>query len=127
MKTKAIQLTIVMMMLAATMFAQNSNNSEVLTSMTLKGTDKVEIRLMIPDDEVVVLNVYDDTHKKLFTKRIKNKNSLLISHNIASFPGGVYTYEVKNGKNVVSSTQIVKALGKDLTYKPVEGIANAAK
>lgn len=127
MKTKAIQLTIVMMMFAATMFAQKTSKNEVWTSMTLKGTDKVEIRMMIPDDEVVVLNVYDDTQKKVFAKRIKNKNNLLISHNIASFPSGVYTYEVKNGKNVVSSTQIVKASGKDLNYKPVESIAEAAK
>ena len=127
MKTKTIQLTVVMMMFAATMFAQKSSNSEVWTSMVLKGTDKVEISMLIPDDEVVVLNVYDDTHKKVFTKRIKNKNNLLISHNIASFPSGVYTYEVKNGKNIISSIQIVKATGKDLAYKPVEGIAEAGK
>ena len=106
------------MMFAATMFAQNSSSNEVRTSMTLKGTDKVEIRMMIPDDEVVVLNVYSNTDKKVFTKRIKNKSNLLISHNIAPFPAGTYTYEIKNGKKIVSSTQIVKALGKDLVYKP---------
>ncbi len=127
MKTKAIQLTIVLMMFAATMFAQKVSKNEVWTSMTLKGTDKVELRMVIPDDEVVTLNVYNNYHQKVFTKRIKNKSNLLISYNIAPFPAGTYTYEIKNGKNIVSSTQIVKASGQALIYKPVEGIAEVAK
>jgi hypothetical protein len=128
MKTRAIQLTVVMMMLTATMFAQSKKENKVWTSMTLKGTDKVEIRMLIPDDEVVVLNVYDETRKNVFTKRIKNENSLLLSHHISSFPNGAYTYEIKNGKKeVVSSTEIIKASGQDLVYKPLEGIAEADK
>lgn len=124
MKTKAIQLTVIMMMIAATAFAQKAND-KIWTSMSLKGTDKVEIRMMIPDDETVVLNVFDQTHRKVFSKRIKEDGGVLISHKINEFPSGVYTYEIKNGKEVVSSTDIVKESGKELYYKPVEGYAEA--
>lgn len=125
MKTRAIQLTVVLMMIAATAFSQQAGKKDIWTSMSLKGNDKVEIRMLMPDDEVVVMNVYDDTHRKVYSKRIKDENSLLISHRIAEFPDGIYTYEIKNGKEVVSSVDIVKASGKDLYYKPVEGIAEA--
>lgn len=122
MKTRAIQLTVVLMLIAATAFAQKSNN--VQTSVILKGNDKVEIRMMNSGDDVAVLNVFDGTHKKVYTGRYRN-NNLLITHHIAEFPNGVYTYEIKCGKDVVSSTDIVKASGKELYYKPMEGYAEA--
>jgi len=127
MKTKAIQLTVVMMMLTATLFAQKANDKNVWTSMTLKGADKVEIRMVIPDKEVVVLNVFDNMGQKVFTTHFKNKKNLLVSHDISSFPSGVYTYEITNRKQVVSSTQIVKVCGHDLVYKPLDGIAATTK
>lgn len=127
MKTKAIQLTVVMMMLTATLFAQKANDKNVWTSMTLNGKDKVEIRMLIPDGEVATLNVFDESGKKVYTARFKDKKNLLVTHDISSFPCGVYKYEVKSRKSVVSSTQILKSSGQDLAYKPVEGIAEAGK
>ncbi|MCF8365076.1 MAG: hypothetical protein K9H16_04805 [Bacteroidales bacterium] len=127
MKTKAIQLTVVIMMLTATLFAQNENKSDVFTSMTLNGKNKVEIRMMIPDGEVLVLNVFNESGQKVYTARFKDKKNLLVTHNIDPFPCGAYKYEIKNGKEVVSSTQIIKSSGHDLAYKPVEDIAESGK
>lgn len=125
MKTKAIQLTIVLMMISATIFAQNTTKSDVQTSMILRGEDKVELRLIKPATEQVVLNVYDEGRTKVYSRFFDKETNLLISHYITEFPNGVYTYEVKNGKELVSATQIVKSSGKDLVYKPIEGIAEA--
>jgi len=124
MKTMAMQLTVVMMMLAATLFAQKSNNQDVFTSMTLKGSDKVELRMIKPAGETVVITVYDETMHRVFSKRFKKENSLLLSHNISEFPAGVYTYEVRSGNEVIRSTEIVKTTGSDLTYKPLETFAD---
>jgi hypothetical protein len=124
MKTKAIQLTVALMMIATYAFSQKAND-KVWTSMSLKGTDKVEIRMLIPDNEVLVLNVYNQKDRKVYSKKIKNKNSLLFTHQIAEFPNGTYTYEILNNDEVVSSTAIVKSANTDLYYKPVEEFAEA--
>jgi hypothetical protein len=123
MKTMAMTLTVAMMMLAATLTAQTKNNQDVFTAITLKGTDKVELRMIKPADETVVISVYDETMQRVFSKRFKKENSLLLSHDISEFPAGTYTYEVKAGKEVVRSTEIVKATGCNLTYKPMETFA----
>ncbi len=123
MKTMAMTLTVVLMMLAATLTAQKAINQEVFTAMTLKGTDKVELRMIKPAGETVVISVYDETMQKVFTRRFKKENSLLLSHNISDFPEGIYTYEVSANNEVIRSTEIVKASGSDLTYKPIETFA----
>jgi hypothetical protein len=123
MKTMTMTLTVVMMMLAATLTAQTQNNQDVFTAITLKGSDKVELRMVKPAGETVVLAVYDETMQKVFTKRFKKENNLLLSHDISEFPAGVYTYEVRSGNEVIRSTEIVKASGCDLTYKPIETFA----
>lgn len=125
MKTIAIQLTVVLMMIASSAFSQKTDKSKVTASLSLEGQDKVEIRMMIPDDEIAVLKVFDETHKNVFTKRISKQKNLLLSHLITEFPTGVYTYEISNGKELVSSTEIVKSSGKDLYFKPMEGYAEA--
>lgn len=127
MKTRAIQLTIIMMMISVISLAQNINKNEIWTNMMLKGKDKVEIRIVKPADEVVVLNVYADNYKKVFSKRISKENNLLISHDISIFPNGEYTYELKNKKQIISSTQIIKSAKNDLAYKPMEGLAEVKK
>ncbi len=124
MKTKAIQLTVALMMITSYAFSQNTAD-KVWTSLSLKGANKVEIRMLIPEDEVLVLNVYNQNDMKVYSKRIKDKNNLLFSHQIAEFPNGIYTYEVKHDDEIVLSTAIVKSTGKDLCYKPVEAIAEA--
>lgn len=125
MKTIAIQLTVVMMMIATSAFSQNSNDSKVTASISLEGQDRVEVRMMIPDDEIAVLKVFDETRKNVYTKRISKTKNLLLSHMITAFPSGIYTYEIRNGKEVVSSADIVKSPGEDLRYKTVEGYAEA--
>jgi hypothetical protein len=125
MKTAAIQLTVILMMIATASFAQQKSDSDVYAAVNLKGTDKVEIRMMMPDDETAVLKVYDETRKNLLTKRISNKNNLLISHIITDFPSGTYTYEVKSGQDLITSTCIVKKSGQNLFYKPSEEFAEA--
>jgi hypothetical protein len=116
-----------MMMISVMGLAQNINKDEVWTNMMLKGQDKVEIRIMKPADEVVVLNVYADNYKKVFTKRIAKENNLLISHDISTLPNGEYTYELKNKKQIVSSTQIIKSAKNDLVYKPMDNLAEMNK
>jgi threonine dehydrogenase-like Zn-dependent dehydrogenase len=123
MKTMAMTLTVVMMMFAVTLTAQKANDQDVFTAMTLKGTDKVELRMIKPAGETVVITVYDKTNQRVFSKRFKKENSLLLSHDISEFPAGVYTYEIRSGNEVIRSTEIVKASGCDLTYKPMETFA----
>ena len=125
MKTTTIQLTVILMMIATAAFAQQKHESEVFAAVSLDGCDKVEIRMMMPEDETAILKVYDETRKNLLTKRISNKSNLLISHIITDFPSGTYTYEVKSGNEVIASTDIVKKSGKDLFYKPNEEFAEA--
>jgi hypothetical protein len=81
--------------------------------------------MMIPDEEVLELIVYNQNDRKVYSKKIKHKNNLLFTHQIEEFPNGVYTYEIVNGDEIVTSTSIVKAAGKDMYYKPVEGYAEA--
>ncbi len=127
MKTKALQVTMVMMMLATALFAQKTTKDEVFTSMILKGTDKVEIRLMIPDKDAVMLYVYDENDSRIFSKRIKNVKDVLVKHDINDFPDGVYTYKIVKDKKVIASTPIVKAQGKELAYKPIENLSTAKR
>ena len=127
MKTKALQVTMVMMMLATALFAQKTTKDEVFTSMILKGTDKVEIRLMIPDKDAVMLYVYDENDSRIFSKRIKNVKDVLVKHDISEFPDGVYTYEIVKDKKVMALTPIVKAQGKALAYKPIENLPTAKR
>lgn len=124
MKTKAIQLTVVLMMIANYAFSQKPAD-KVWTSMSLKGADKVEIRMLIPDDEVLTINVYNQKNSKVYSKTIKHKNNLLLTHQIAEFPNGVYTYEITNDNEIISSTKVVKSAKQDLYYKPVAEYAEA--
>ncbi len=123
MKSTAIHLTVIFMMIATVVFSQQKSNSVVFAAVSLEGKDKVEIRMMMPDDETAVIKVFDETRKNLLTKRISNKNNLLVSHIITDFPSGTYTYEVKSGKELITSAEIVKQSGKDLFYRPSEAFA----
>lgn len=124
MKTMAMTLTVAMMMFAATLTAQQANDQEIFTAMTLKGTDKVELRMIKPAGETVVVRVYDETNQRIFSKRFRKENSLLLSHDISEFPAGVYTYEVSSGNEVIRSTEILKSTGCNLVYKPIATFAN---
>ena len=125
MKTKAIQLTIALMMLTVFTYAQKAKTNSVWVSIMLKGKEKVEIRIVKPAGEVVILNVYDETNKKVLFRRIAKESNLLISHYISPFPYGEYTYEVKSKKQIILSTQIIKSSKNDLVYKPLEWIDKA--
>jgi hypothetical protein len=127
MKTRALQVTMVMMLLATALFAQKTTKDEVFTSMILKGTNKVEIRMMIPDKDAVMLYVYDENDSRIFSKRIKNVKDVLVKHDISVFPDGVYTYEIVKDKKVITSTPIVKAHDKALVYKPIENLSTAKR
>lgn len=131
MKTKAIQMTAILMMLTASVFAQVSSEKpeegKVWTSMTLDGQDKVELRMIKPADARVTLSVYDETHRCVFKKRITDKDNLLLSHDISNFPNGVYTYEVNRGKELVMETRIRKSSGRPLEYMPENSMAEAKK
>jgi len=130
MKARAIQLTAALMIITLSTFAtgktSKSNDGNVWTAMTLVGKNYVEIRMTKPADVVVTLNVYNETHQKVYSKRIRKETDLILSHNIANFPNGVYTYQIKEGKNVVSEKSIVKSSGEMLQYLPDENLADAA-
>lgn len=127
MKT-TMKLAAVVMMVMVTMSAYSQiNKGKVVTSMTLKGENKVWVRITKPAETVLTMNVYDKYRTKVYSTRITKQSELLITHNIAEFPAGVYTYEIKEGKNVVSETSIVKSTGKALEYAPVESLATSEK
>ena len=128
MKTKAIQLTAILMILTASVFAQSAEEeNKVWTSMTLSGQNTVELRLIKPAGATVTLSVYDETHKRVYNQRIRKESNLLVTHNISTFPSGVYTYEVSDGRDVVMETSIVKSPGENLEYLPVNSMAEAKK
>ena len=133
MKTRAIQITAILMIL--TFGAITNGNAEndkavktkVWTTFTLKGQNQVDIRLVKPAGLVVSINVYDNTRQKVFTKKIRKSDNILLTHDISEFPAGVYTYEIKDGKELVKSCKIVKSTGNDLKYFPVGNVAKAKK
>ncbi len=133
MKARAIQFTAILMILTLgltlTGNAQNNNpeKSKVFTAFTLEGNDQVKIRLIKPAGQSVTINVFDETHRKVFTRKIKKSNNLLMTHDISEFPAGVYIYEIIMGKELVKSCKIKKSSGSDLIYLPVENLAEAAK
>ena len=133
MKTTAIKFTAILMILAlgftfnGNAQSKSSEKSEVFTAFTLKGNDLVNIRLIKPADQAVTINVFDDTHKKVFTKKIIKSDNLLLTHDISEFPSGVFTYEVKEGREVVKSCKVVKSSGDVLKYFAEESMAEAKK
>ena len=133
MKAKAIQITVILMILtfgAITSVNSQNNNVEktkVWTSFTLKGDNQVNLRLIKPAGLVVTINVYDNTRQKVFTKKIRKSDNILLTHDISEFPAGVYTYEIIEGKELVKSCKIVKSTGSDLEYFPMGNVAEARK
>lgn len=132
MKTTAMKLTAVIMMVMVAMSAysqinSSGNNGKIVTSMMLKGENKVQVRITKPAETVLTMNVYDETRTKVYSMNIKKESEVLVSHNIAEFPAGVYTYQIKQGKNVISETSIVKTTGKALEYAPVENLLSTGK
>ncbi len=133
MKTTAIKLTAILMLLAIGISfngnaqSNNSEQSEIFTAFTLKGDNLVNIRLIKPADQSVTINVFDDTHKKVFTKKISKKDNLLMTHDITDFPSGTYTYEVKEGKDVIKCCKVVKSSGSALKYCTEESMAEVKK
>jgi len=133
MKTTAIKFTAILMLLTLVFsfnsFAQkqNSEESKVFTAFTLKGDNLVNIRLIKPADQAVTINVFDDTRKRVFTKKISKKDNLLLTHDITEFPSGTYTYEIKQGRDVIKSCSVVKASGTALKYGAEESMAEAKK
>ena len=126
------KLAAVMMMVMVTISAYSqmnigSSKGNVFTSMMLKGENKVEVRITKPAEAVLTLNVYDQERTKVYSMNIKKENDFLLTHKIDEFPAGVYTYEIKNGKDVVMKTSIVKSTGKALEYAPVENLASSHK
>lgn len=128
MKTTAMKLTAIVMMVMVTISAYSQiNNGKVVTSMTLKGENKVYVRITKPAETVLTMNVYDKYRTKVYSTRITKESELLVTHNINEFPAGVYTYEIKEGKNVISETSIIKSTGKALEYAPVGSLASSEK
>ncbi len=131
MKAKAITITAILMLITVSVFSQVNNegstDNKVWTSMTLSGQNRVELRLIKPADVNVMLSVYNDTHERVFSKRITGESNLLIAHDISNFPSGVYTYEVTRGKEKLMETKIKKSTGKTLEYMPETSMAEAGK
>lgn len=131
MKAKAIQITAILMILTFGVITNgNAENdktekTKVWTTFTLKGANQVDIRLIKPAGLVVTISVYDNTRQKVFTKKIRKSDNILLTHDISDFPAGIYTYEIKNGKQLIKSCKIVKSTGNNLEYFPVGKDAKA--
>jgi len=133
MKTRAIQITAILIILSFGLVlngsAQTNNpeKSEIFTAFTLKGDNHVNIRLIKPADQSITINVFDNTHKKVFSKKINKSDNLLLTHDISEFPTGTYTYEIKEGREVIKSCKVVKSSGQQLKYCAEESMAEATK
>ncbi|NCA84946.1 MAG: hypothetical protein EOM83_05140 [Clostridia bacterium] len=127
MKTLATTLTMMLIIAATGLSAQNTNADKIFTALTLNGQDVVELRLMKPAGAVVTFVVTDESGAVVYSKRIKKEDNLLISHQVGTLDDGVYTYCVKSADETLRSTDVVKAAGKPLIYKPVENIAEASE
>jgi len=133
MKATTIKFTAILIVLAIGISfngnaqSNNSEKSKTFTAFTLKGDNLVKIRLVKPANQAVTINVFDDTHKKIFSKKFIKSDNLLMTHDISEFPSGTYTYEIKEGREVIKSCKVVKASGNILKYCNEESMAEAKK
>jgi hypothetical protein len=127
MKTLATTLTMMLIIAATGLSAQNTNAGEIFSAITLNGQDVVELRLMKPSGAVVTFVVTDESGAIVYSKRIKKEDNLLISHKVSTLDDGVYTYCVKSADETLRTTEVIKAAGKPLIYKPVENFAEASE
>jgi hypothetical protein len=133
MKAIAIKFTAILIVLTLGIITtgkaqtNNAEQSKVFTAFTLKGDNLVNVRTIKPANQAVTINVFDETHKKVLTKKISKSDNLLLTHDITEFPSGTYTYEIKEGRDILNSCKVVKALGNQLKYCTEESMAEANK
>ena len=116
MKTIAIKLTAVLMILTISVFAagnfggtkstndKNSTRADVYPV----AKDMVEIRVVKSAEDVVNLDVYNEAGSKVYETTIKNGMNISISHDINEFPLGVYIYNISEGEKLIHTSTILK-------------------
>jgi hypothetical protein len=133
MKTKAIKLTAVLMILTVSVFAAgnfggtksaNDKNS-IRANVYPVSREMVEIRVAKPAEDVVNLEVYNEAGSKVYETIIKNGMNIRVSHDIKEFPAGLYTYKISEDGKLIHSSMILKTRETILKCSPENDHATA--
>jgi len=131
MKTKAIKLTAVLMLISFTVFAAgnfggtksaNDKNS-ARANVYPVSKEMVEIRVAKPAEAILNLEVYNEVGKMIYSTTLKDGMNLRVSHDISVFPLGLYTYNISEGENLIHSSMILKT--RETIIKCSPGYENA--
>ena len=133
MKTIAIKLTAVLMILTVSVFAagnfggtkptNDKNNTRAGVYPVAK--DMVEIRVVKPAEDVVNLEVYNEAGSKVYETTIKNGMNFRVSHDIKEFPAGLYTYKISEDGKLIHNSMILKTRETILKCSPETDHATA--
>jgi hypothetical protein len=133
MKTIAIKLTAVLMILTVSVFAagnfggtkptNDKNNTRAGVYPVAK--DMVEIRVVKPAEDVVNLEVYNEAGSKVYETTIKNGMNIRVSHDIKEFPAGLYTYKISEDGKLIHNSMILKTRETILKCSPETDHATA--
>jgi hypothetical protein len=133
MKTIAIKLTAVMMILTVSVFAAGNfggtkpgeNKNSTRAGVYPVAKDMVEIRVVKPAEDVVNLDVYDEAGKKVYKTSLSNGMNIRISHDIKEFPVGLYTYKISEDGKLIHTSLILKTKETILKCSPENDKATA--
>jgi hypothetical protein len=133
MKTKAIKLTAVLMILTVSVFAAGNfgvtkpTNDKTSTRAGVYpvAKDMVEIRVVKPAEDVVNLEVYNESGKNVYKTSLINGMNIRVSHDIKEFPVGLYTYKISEDGKLIYSSMILKTRETILKCSPENEHATA--
>lgn len=133
MKTKAIKLTAVLMIMAVSVFAAGNfggtkpakDKSSSRANVYPVAKDMVEIRVVKSAEDVVNLEVYNESGSKVYETTLKSGMNLRVSHDIREFPQGLYTYKVSEDGKLIHTSLILKTRETILKCSPENENATA--
>lgn len=133
MKTTALKLTAVLMILTASVFAAGNlggtkpakDKSSSRANVYPVAKDMVEIRVVKSAEDVVNLEVYNESGSKVYQTTLKSGMNLRVSHDIREFPQGLYTYKVTQDGKLIHTSLILKTRETILKCNPENENATA--
>jgi hypothetical protein len=133
MKTIAIKLTAVMMILTVSVFAAGNfggtkpgeNKNSTRAGVYPVAKDMVEIRVVKSAEDVVNLDVYNEAGKIVYKTSLSTGMNIRISHDIKEFPVGLYTYKISEDGKLVHTSLILKTRETILKCSPENDKATA--
>ena len=114
---KTMILTAALAVLTAITFAQatsvngnavTSENTSVKVAMYPSSADQVTFILMKQPTDKLNLKIKDAEGNIVYEKRLRKPDNRKITFDISSLPEGLYTFELKKGKETLYNTSITK-------------------